>query len=328
MSGPEDFERLKPTWNKLNEQNSKSPLLDAEYFEILLRYHGVPESMLLAVAYRDDTPVVAGLLTRRGFGSWQTYQPAQAPLGAWVCPKGECIDTLLNGLFRVLPGLCLVMGVTQQDPLIFERPKHTGRLRTLDYIETSCVLVDSSFIDYWKRRGKNLKKNVRRQRNKLVRDGIVTTQQSVGDPEAIGKAVDEYGLLESEGWKGKEGTSLHPDNLQGRLYRDLMEHYSKRGEAFVYQYRYGSELVASEICLHRNGFMYMLKTTHSEKPQGTSPGVLMTEDMFRDIFHHRRFHTIEFYGRTADWHPKWTNEFRDMYHINVYRSRILAVLLS
>jgi hypothetical protein len=322
----EDFGDVAPLWDHLNEQRANTPLLDSDFFRILLKHHGVPASAAVAVAHHHDQPIAAGLLQRAALGSWQTIQPSQAPLGAWVDLGTEEIEVLLRRLLHALPGYPLVVAVTQQDPSISVRPADGALLRTIDYIESAAVPVNSSFADYWQRRGKNLVKNIRRQRNKLERERVAVSARWVSDPGTIGRAVDEYGLLESAGWKGTEGTALHPDNLQGRLYRDLMEHYASHGEAFVYQYYYGSELVASELCLHRNKLMYMLKTTYSEAQQGTSPAMLMRQEMLMEIFDRNMFSVIEFYGRLMDWQPKWTDHSKTLYHTNVYRSRILAAI--
>ncbi|MCP5368587.1 MAG: GNAT family N-acetyltransferase, partial [Hyphomicrobiales bacterium] len=38
------------------------------------------------------------------------------------------------------------------------------------------------------------------------------------------------------------------------------------------------------------------------------------------------FRVIEFYGPVKDWHTKWTDETRTMYHANYYRHGALKAL--
>ena len=78
---------------------------------------------------------------------------------------------------------------------------------------------ESGFDDYWSKRGRNLRQNLKRQRNRLERESVETRMTVVEDPNLIADSVDRYGALESAGWKGREGTSLHPDNAQGKFYR-------------------------------------------------------------------------------------------------------------
>ena len=80
----EDFGDMAPLWDQLNERHANSPLLDAAFFRILLEHYGAPDSAVAVVAYHRSQPIAAGLFQRMALGSWQTIQPSQAPLGAWV----------------------------------------------------------------------------------------------------------------------------------------------------------------------------------------------------------------------------------------------------
>lgn len=76
--------------------------------------------------------------------------------------------TTLTGMLAALPGLALVLAVTQQDPVRGARPGDTAVMEVLDYIPTARVTVDKSFDDYWAARGKNLRQNVRKLVAKLL----------------------------------------------------------------------------------------------------------------------------------------------------------------
>ena len=69
----------------------------------------------------------------------------------------------------------------------------------------------------------------------------------------------------------------------------------------------------------------MLQTTYDESIRDSSPASLMRYEYFRNIFDEARVGRIEFYGKVMDWHTKWSDEIRVLYHANFYRS---AVALS
>lgn len=46
--------------------------------------------------------------------------------------------------------------------------------------------------------------------------------------------------------------------------------------------------------------------------------MLMRQEMFQLIFEDKGIRRIEFYGKVMDWHTKWSDDFRVMYHINYY----------
>jgi hypothetical protein len=194
----------------------------------------------------------------------------------------------------------------------------------MNYIVTGRISCEEGFDSYWKGRGKNLRQNLNRQRNRLRREGIETRLRAVSETDLIGDCVDAYGRLESSGWKSKEGTALHSDNLQGRFYRELFEHYSRSGEAAVYEYYYGPDHVATDLCLRRADEVVILKTTHDETQKKSSPALLLRQESVREMLHSDKVKRIEFYGKQMDWHTKWTDDFRQMYHVNFDRLIVLS----
>jgi len=40
-----------------------------------------------------------------------------------------------------------------------------------------------------------------------------------------------YGILESAGWKGKSGTSIHPENIQGAFYDEVLQSFAPNRQA-------------------------------------------------------------------------------------------------
>src|SRR5690606_653269 len=106
------------------------------------------------------------------------------------------------------------------------------------------------FSTYWGAR-RNLKTNLKKQRNRLARDGIKTQMEAVREADKIRAAVTAYGELEARGWKN--ASAVRRDNAQGKFYAALLESLARRGEATVYRYLFNDKLVASDLCVHRNG---------------------------------------------------------------------------
>ena len=177
-----------------------------------------------------------------------------------------------------------------------------------------------SFEAYWNARGKNLRTNLRKQRKRLHDDGVPTRLQVSRAAHEMAGAVADYGALESAGWKAKDGTAVAADNAQGRFYRAMLEAFAATGNACVYRYWIGERLAAMDLCIEGGGCIVVLKTAYDESLGAQlSPALLMREEATRDIFESGRFERIEFYGRVMEWHRRWTDEIRVMYHLNAYR---------
>ena len=315
-------------WRELHEANSGSPLLSTDFVKALLDAFSTGQEILAWHECDGQTDTMAILATSR-FGIWNTFQPSQAPLGLWLQRNAEAPIHLLPPLLRELPGLGFMLGITQCDPMLMQRPADNATLRTFDYIQTARITMGSydSFDAYWEARGKNLRNNLKKQRNRLRQDGIETRLEICREPHQMALAVTDYARLECSGWKAADGTAVNADNAQGSFYCRLLEAFAVRGAARVYRYWIGNKLGAMDLCIEGSNCIIVLKTAYDEGiARQLSPALLMREEACRGLFAEGRFERVEFYGRVMEWHLRWTDEIRSMYHLNGYRWIGLAQL--
>jgi len=309
----------------LNAASGNNPLLHPDFVAASLYAFGTGHELLAVLGSPGDVTAFA-ILTSQGPGRWHTFQPSQAPMGFWLQKSGLALEDMLRSLVRALPGKALLLSITQQDPDVLPRPTESSHMRTLDYIPTARITVSGRFEDYWSARGKNLRHNMKRQRNRLAKLDIATRLSVTTEPAQISEAIADYGKLETSGWKADEGTAVARDNAQGKFYQDLLQRFAASGAARVYRYFFNDSLVAMDLCIDHAGTLVILKTAYDENQKEFSPAMLMRQDAFDGIFHEGRTQRIEFYGRVMDWHTKWSDEIRTMYHLNYYRWPLLATL--
>ena len=118
---------------------------------------------------------------------------------------------------------------------------------------------------------------------------------------------------------GAGNTAIAAGNVQGRFYRSMLVAFAAQGKARVYQYRFNERIVAMDLCIVGGGALIILKTTYDEAYKAVSPAFLMREQAFRQLFEKKEVDRIEFYGKVMEWHTRWTDEVRTMYHVNRYR---------
>lgn len=314
-----EFAAYAAAWHALNRETVASPLLEPAFVQPLITEFGSGAEWL-AVYRRGERILAMALLRQRKFGAWETFQPSQQPLGMWLHHPDAPLPQLMDELLRALPGMPLVLGLTQCDPWLMPRPDDSAQLGTGDYIRTARITVAGTFEEYWAARGKNLRNNLKKQRAKLAKEGIALRMSVVRAPADMAQAVADYGRLESAGWKAQGGTAIHPDNEQGRFYRAMLENFAQRGEASVYRYWFDEQLVAMNLCIEGGGAKIVLKTTYDESISSQySPAFLMREEACHQLFQDRLFERMEFYGKVMEWHLRWTEEVRTMYHVTHYR---------
>ncbi|MCW8975187.1 MAG: GNAT family N-acetyltransferase, partial [Sedimenticola sp.] len=165
------FDNYEKQWDDLNFSGPNSPVLNSSFIKHSLKEFGTGKE-ILGTYGNDDSIVAMTVLTKPKFGLWDTFQPSQAPLGFWLNNSGEDTALLLKSLSKELPGIVLKVGLTQQDPDIYPRPESSNSLSTMDYIDTARISNNVPFEEYWAARGKNLRHNLKRQRNRLKKEGI------------------------------------------------------------------------------------------------------------------------------------------------------------
>ena len=320
------FNDYQNDWQRLNSEASASPLLSLEFVLPLLQIFGDGTETLACYEEENKPQAMAVICSRRQW-VWTTFQPSQAPLGLWIQKPNLDWSYLLSTLIRKLAKHSLVLGITQQDPEITPRPKSNNKLITLDYIQTARITLEGSFEDYWASRGKNLRQNMKKQRNKLVKDGMVTRLEVCQSPTDVQQAIFDYGQLENVGWKVAQGTAIHPSNRQGHFYKIVLENFCRQGRGRIYKYWLNNQIIAMDLCVEGRDNIVILKTTYDEGlGKSISPAFLMREEEFKQLFDEQKIKRIEFYGSVMDWHTKWSNEIRTLYHVNRYRWSILPFL--
>jgi CelD/BcsL family acetyltransferase involved in cellulose biosynthesis len=188
------------------------------------------------------------------------------------------------------------------------------------------VSIEGDWDTYWNARGKNLRQNTRKQRKKVQAEGMEIVVDELTSPTDVVAVLADYGRLESTGWKAGGGTAIHPDNEQGRFYRSMLEGFAAQGRARMVRCRFGEAVVAMDLCICSGPMVVILKTAYDEQHKAVSPSTLMREEEFARWWAEGSLQRIEFYGKTLEWHTRWTDQQRRLYHATVYRFGVIRAL--
>jgi CelD/BcsL family acetyltransferase involved in cellulose biosynthesis len=312
------LETWRQRWNALNDGAGAVPVLASEMIVAGLDTFGTGLERLV-VATRDERVVAMAVMVQTSRLHWSTFQPSQLPLGALVAGPGEDLSALGADLMRsALPG-ALVVSFTQVDPRFIARGADGSATRHDDYVDTAWVEIEGDFESYWATRGKNLRQNLRKQRNRLAADGATVEMRTWRSRADVLAALERYGDVESSGWKAAGGTAIHHENTQGQFYSALFAQAADRGEALVHEYLIGGRTVAVNLCIGRARTLVILKTTYDESLRPLSPALLLHEDQLREIFSDDAYERVEYYGRVMEWHTRWTDRRRTLFHTTVFR---------
>lgn len=314
----DQFNELAPAWDALEQRTSNLPFLESRFIGPLLEVFSAGDEKL-ALCRCDSELVAAAIVRKLGAGRWETFQPSQLPLGPLLVSPGLDLEELGATLLTALPGINVSLGLTQLDPLYLARPDSHGPIETLDYIDTAWVDITDSFDDYWNARGKNLRQNMRKQRNRLTKEGAETTLEILREATEIDQVIRDYGTLEAASWKADTGTAITADNDQGRFYAKMLKAFCDVGRGVAYRYRLNGQVVAVDLCIEAADMLVILKTTYDASDKSLSPAFLMREEQFAQLWTEGRTKRIEFYGKVMEWHTRWTDQARTLYHATLFR---------
>jgi len=319
------FDHVSTQWDSLASDAGAAPFMHSMFIRHAIEQFGRGNERL-AICGSESAPIAMTIVASTRPGVWETFQPSQLPLGAWLMQPDLDYEDCGRRLLRALPGWAQLLAITQQDPATYRRPEHSAVLRTLDYMKTGWIALEGDFATYWKQRGKGLRQNMRTQRSRLLRDGISTRLDIVTSPADAEATIQAFSKMESSGWKGREGTAVRIGTPQGQFYLDVLSDYCAAGRARLCVYRLNERPAAIDLHIEHGDTIVLLKTAYDESVQGISPSSMLREEFLISLFAEGRIKRLEFFGPAMDWTYKWTDRIRTLFHVNVYRSAIVRWL--
>lgn len=310
-------------WDRLNQCFfGGHPMFDSRFVGCLLKYFGDGSERLLLLKRETETVGLSVLRPNR-LGIWKSFFPSQAQASPVLVED----DRSLQSIFQALPGLANQIDFLGQDPdYSVLRDTLTTPRQSIAHAKTISIKLDDDFEGYWRNRPKKLAQNIRRYQNRLAESGGQVRFVILNDPGAMRDGVDRYGKLESAGWKGKVGTALAIDNVQGQFYAELMEQFALTGQALIYEYWIDDQLAASRLVIHHQRMMVMLKTAYDESLANFAPGRLLMYEVIRDAFTRMPGGTIEFYTDATQDQLAWATHSRVISHQMLFQSEARCFL--
>jgi len=310
--------RNRENWDALNEaKNGGHPLLDSRFVNSLLEYFGSGNEHLFCFRGRDGFPQNMLILQRHRIGVWQSFVPSQAQISPALVSSPESM--------MALPGGWVLLNLMNLDPMFSGSLDAWQRLPAIEsyHATTMRICVTNDFDEYWAQRSKNLRKNVRRWENRMVRSELIPSLSVVSDPGEIPNALDRYADLEVAGWKGTAGTAIQRNTVQAYFYSQMLKKFAESGQAAIYEYRLGEHLAASRLTVSSKNMVVILKTAYDEKKSDFAPGRMLLKELIAQMFRTSKGVDIEFYTDATEEQLAWGTSNREIRHMAVLRNPLM-----
>lgn len=307
------FAAIESQWNDLNKELNGSSVLASLFINALIKEFS-SGSEKIVTGWKNEKLVFAGIFEKLSKYRWRTFQPSQAPLGCFLCADAYLTYAVIKQVSNLLPNRPVLLDFTQLDSSLF-LTENKPSFSYSTYIQTGKLDVPEDFDKYFAAFSKNTRQNFNKARNRLKREGVETSLKIIEDKVDVAQAVEQYGNLESAGWKSTQGTAIHKDNEQGRFYISLLEKHAENKQTQIWCYYFNDEPVAVDLCILEGGVIIILKTTYNESYSKYSPSLLMKLDAYKKMSEDKQIHTIEYFGPVKDWHRRLTCHEREVFHL-------------
>jgi len=209
------------------------------------------------------------------------------------------------------------------DLLSLDSQEHHSAINNISQLQNHAknikLAITDDFETYWRNRPKRLRKDISQSFNRLEKSEINVTYKVSNNSHDMAEAVDRYGMLESQGWKGRNGTAIHPANTQGQFYGALLEEFANKNQALVFESYINETLVASRLCIFNKQTLIILKTTFDENFSRYSLGNLNRYKLIEYLFSAGHSKYIDFYTNASKEQLYWSTEQRSMFNGSCYR---------
>ena len=154
-----------------------------------------------------------------------------------------------------------------------------GRIMPFASHDRALLLPTGAGADYLDRSiGLKKRKELRRQRKRLSDNGPVMSE-SVGEPTAVARALDDFLALEASGWKGRAGTAarMHPDIRE--FMQAAVVGLASEGKARVDRLLVDGRAIAAIVTLTSGTAAWCWKIAYDEIYARQSPGLQLLLDV-------------------------------------------------
>ena len=136
------------------------------------------------------------------------------------------------------------------------------------------------------------RKKLRQHRRRLAEKGALEAT-IIAEPEAVGRAVEDFLTLEAAGWKGRERSALLCNPRDAAFTREIMAALAPHGEAWIHALTLDGVPVSMQIVLRAGATAFTWKTAYDERLRDFSPGMLLLEDYTSAFLADPRIATVD-----------------------------------
>ncbi len=342
IDSSEGIKRLEGPWNALLERSERPDVLHSYQWYASWSESFVPSGDMLIAAAWEDLRLSAVLPLMK-----QRYR-AKGPLAVKAVrsmtnrnsalfdllsdrPSAELLGSLFSKALDASRGKMIVLEKIHEDSLILKHLEEAAGREEFFYLvrpvsEGWTVRIDASFDSFFNTRAPKFKKNMRAAERKSLDRGRLDVSQPSG-PEDLDQLLDRGFILQSNGWKGREGSAVMQNEQVRRFYKKLAAACLDAGWLRYMLLTSNGEDLSFIYCLGAFGAIHALEIGMDERFRNIGAGMVAAKRMLEQVFREERFTMWDFGEGQDRWKKDWSTERALVRNVFVFPKTPVGALL-
>jgi CelD/BcsL family acetyltransferase involved in cellulose biosynthesis len=166
------------------------------------------------------------------------------------------------------------------------------------------------------------KANLRRRWKRLAEAGEVSVERVAGSALSE-QHLNECLLLESSGWKGRQGSAVNQNGATRAFHLRLLRSSEFNSRLSLFLLKLDGKPIAFHYGLTSHGVYSLVMTSYDERFKEFSPGHLLTEEVLEDCVR-RGLREFDFLGCDLPWKLEWTSTVRPHHWLFIFRDNAMG----
>jgi hypothetical protein len=346
INSDESFVALKDAWDQLIEKSFNSSVYASFPFVYTSWKHHRSENDELFILVVKRRTTIIGIapfrIERVKIASIPVIRNIQIRIIRFIAEWGdkptilttEEPEIIWDNIFRYLNNKYTqwdVISLAEQpitSPVLSQKILSSFRYSAQTYLDSTSYYISidgKKWEDYVNSRGKNTRRALRINRDKLSRLPEGITFQCVEDPERIPEALMRFIRVEQSGWKKNRDFAVGSNKKTTRYYEELLIQLAHQNQVAIFFLTSGTTDIAAEILYRNHNIAYLSSITYREEYSQYSPGVILRAEIIKSLFdaHYRECDLLGFQGEDKNTLKKnWSTGSLQTIRIQVYKKSI------
>ena len=335
------LDELSTAWEELFDSCNAEPSTSFEWTKALLETHLSPTDKFFITIVKDAETTVAILpflirkITRGGI-KFRVLMPISELYNTHSDLlirdySAEIVQLLLTSLLTLEEkwDIFRMSHMLENHPFLLTLPSsapHNLRFHTARTEPSFFIPLDDTFEEYWNKRSRKFRANLRRMTRKLKEKGEISFVKYDELP-TLSEAYDDLLAIEKQSWKHKHGTAISSIHKQEQFYWLLCQGAADKKRLHLIFLYLNQQPIAYNIGLISNKSYKYLKSSYDAAYHPCSPSTVLRAHQIEDLIK-EGVQEFDFHGEPYKWETKWTNDFKWHQSITMYNKTTKARMFA